>query len=251
MKTIILSYFLFFILNIGSSQENPNEKLVYVASYNMNGLMTTMAEVVIETELVKTAKSSYLHTGVSAKTFSKWDTYFKVRDVYDAYMNPITLKPRLYKRSVSEGAYTKKEKYVFSTDGKKITTTTIKNSKPEVKNTVTIGANTVDIVSLITKMRALDFQKIKVGSIKTYTIVFDEKEFSVAIKFMGLQTVNAGNLGAQKCYKVAIDANSDVVKGKDKNLIWFTVNKMIPALIKFSIPVGSGVLKLKTVSKIK
>ena len=80
----------------------------------MNGLMTTMAQVSIETELVKTAKTSYLHTGISARTYSKWDTYFKVRDVYDSYVNPITLKPRMYKRNVSEGGYTKTEKYIFS-----------------------------------------------------------------------------------------------------------------------------------------
>ena len=81
--------------------------------------------------------------------------------------------------------------------------------------------------------------------------MFDEKEFSVGIKYMGKETINAGNLGSQQCYKIAVDANSDVVQGKDKNLIWFTVDKKIPALIKFTIPVGSGVLKLKTVSKIK
>jgi len=236
---------------MGSSQVNPNEKLVYVASYNMNGLMTTMAQVSIETELLKTAKSTYLHTGISARTFSKWDTYFKVRDFYDSYVNPYTLKPRMYKRRVSEGNYTKSEKYVFSADGKKITSTSKKKSKPEVKNEVSIGANTVDIVSLITKLRALDFQKFTAGDKKKYTIVFDEEEFSVSIKFLGKQTIKAGNIGAKECYKIAIDANSDVVKGKDKNLIWFTVDKKIPALIKFSIPVGSGMLKLKTVSKIK
>jgi len=251
MKIIFLCYFLFFILNISSAQENPNEKLVYVASYNMNGLMTTMAQVSIETELVKTAKTTYLHTGIAARTFSKWDTYFKVRDVYDSYIHPTTLKPRLYKRSVSEGEYAKKEKYVFSADGKNIATTTSKKNRPEVKNKVAIAANTVDIVSLITQMRRLDFQKFKVGDKKNYSIVFDEEEFAVTIKFMGIQTITAGNLGAQKCYKIAIAANSDVVKGKDQNLIWFTVNKKIPALIKFSIPVGSGRLILKTVSNLK
>jgi hypothetical protein len=251
MKNILLSCFLFFSINSGFSQENPNEKLIYVVSYNMNGLMTTMAQVSIETELVKSAKTSYLHTGISARTYSKWDTYFKVRDVYDSYINPTTLKPRMYKRSVSEGGYTKKEKYIFSSTGTKITTTTIKNSKPEVKNSVAIGANTVDVVSLITKLRALAFHKLKIGDKKKYTIVFDEKEFSVSIKYMGKETIKAGNLGSQQCYKIAVDANSDVVQGKDKNLIWFTVDKKIPALIKFSIPVGSGVLKLKTVSKIK
>jgi hypothetical protein len=42
-----------------------------------------------------------------------------------------------------------------------------------------------------------------------------------------------------------------VLKGKDQNIIWLTADsKKIPALIKFSIPVGTGQLKLSSVSGI-
>jgi hypothetical protein len=251
MKNTLLICFLCFLIGKSYSQSDPNEKLVYVVSYNMNGLMTTMAQVDIETELVKTAKSTYLHTGIAARTFTKWDTYFKVRDSYDSYVNPITLKPRMYKRNVSEGGYTKTEKYVFSADGRKITTTTKRKTNPEVKGTVAIGSGTVDVVSLLSQLRAMDFKNFTVGERKNFTIVFDSKEFVVSIKYMGKETIDVGNIGRQVCHKMAVNAKSEAIQGKDKNLIWFTEGEKIPALMKFSIPVGSGVLKLKTVSKIK
>lgn len=238
-----------FCFTIGFSQVKPNEKLVYAASYNMSGLMTHLAQVSMTTEAMKTSKNSFLHLSCEAATFSKWDTFFKIRDLYESYVDPITLKPSLYKRSINEGGYTKAEKYVFK--GNTIISTTKRKNKPETKRTVKIGNSTQDIVSIIYKLRTVDFQNFKPGQTKSFTIVFDEKEIPVVVKFMGKETVSAGNLGKKECYKISIAAKTDALKGKDKNLIWLTADtKKIPALIKFSIPVGTGQLTLSHASGI-
>jgi hypothetical protein len=100
-------------------------------------------------------------------------------------------------------------------------------------------------------LRNLDFSKYKIGQTKSYTVVFDEKEIPVLLKFMGKETVNAGNLGKKECYKISIGAKTDVFKGKDKNLIWLTADaNKIPAMIKFSIPVGTGQITLTSATGI-
>lgn len=251
MKQTYLAIMLCLYLTTSFAQIKPNEKLVYVASYNMNGLMTTMAELSIETELLKTKKNTYLHTSLTARTFNKWDSYFKMRDLYESYVNPTTLKPSLYKRNVNETGYTKIEKYVFSKDGKTITSTSKRKTNPETKRTVSIKANTIDIVSLILQLRSVDFENFKLGQKEIFSLVFDEKEFSVSVKYMGKETIDTKVLGSKSCYKVSIGANSDALTGKDKNLMWLTKDEMIPALIKFSSPVGTGILELKTISSIK
>jgi hypothetical protein len=97
----------------------------------------------------------------------------------------------------------------------------------------------------------VDFQNYKIGQTKSFVIVFDEKEIPVVVKFMGKETVTAGNLGKKDCYKISIAAKTDALKGKDKNIIWLTADaKKIPALIKFSIPVGTGQLTLSNASGI-
>ena len=241
------------ILNIcdSYSQIKPNEKLIYAASYNMSGLMTQLAQVTMETETMKTSKNTFLHLSCQAATFSKWDSFFKIRDLYESYVNPTTLKPSLYKRSINEGGYTKTEKYIFKPDGKTIISTSKKKKKPETKKTFTVGTSTQDIVSIIYKLRTIDFQNYKTGQTKSFVIVFDEKEIPVLVKFMGNETVSAGNLGTKNCYKISISAKTDALKGKDKNLIWLTADtKKIPALIKFSIPVGTGQLTLSNATGI-
>lgn len=246
-KIFALTLFLIFSLN-SISQIKSGEKLTFAASYNMSGLMTQLAQVTMETESVNTEKNNYLHLSCEAATFSKWDSFFKIRDIYESYVNPETLKPSLYKRNIDEGGFTKKEKYVFK--GTNVTSTTKRKNMAETVRTFTIGGSTQDIVSLIYKLRTIDFSKMNPGQTTSMTVLFDEKQIGITIKYMGKENVSAGNLGKKDCYKLSIDAKTDKLKGTDKNLIWLTIDKKIPALIKFSIPVGTGQLALSSASGI-
>jgi hypothetical protein len=251
MKKTLFSLCSFFVFcsitTVNSQTIKAGEKLVYTGSYNMSGLMTQLAQVTMATENVSTSKNTYLHLSCELSTYSKWDSFFKIRDIYESYVNPGTLKPSLYKRSIDEGGYTKKEKYVFK--GNTINSTVKKRNRPETQKTFTIGGSTQDVVSLLYKLRSMDLSKFKVGQTQSLMIVFDEKQIPVTLKYMGKETVNAGNLGKKECYKISIGAKTDALKGKDKNLIWLTAdNKKIPALLKFSIPVGTGQLTLTSAS---
>lgn len=161
------------------------------------------------------------------------------------------MKPSLYKRNNFEGGFAKTEKYIFKPDGKTIVSTSKRKNSPENNSTFSVTNGTQDIVSLIYKLRMVDFQNYKNGQTKSFQLVFDEKEIPVVIKFMGKETISAGNLGTKECYKLSIGARTKVLKGKDQNIIWLTADaKKIPALIKFSIPVGVGQLKLSNASGI-
>ena len=227
----------------GNKAVKSGEKLVYAASYNMSGLMTQLAQVTMETETVKTSKNTLLHLSCEATTYSKWDAFFKIRDIYESYVNPETLKPSLYKRDILEGKFTKKEKYIFKNGT--IESTMKKSTNPEVKKTFQVGVGTNDVVATLYQLRNLDFSKMQAGQTKSFIVVFDEKEMKVSAKYMGKETVKAGKLGQKTCYKISIGAQTNKLKGTDKNLIWLTADAAkVPALIKFSIPVGTGQLTL-------
>lgn len=251
-KIALLTAILFIVSSFSadsSDQIKSGEKLVYAGSYNMSGLMTQIAQVIMTTENMTTSKNNYLHLSCELSTYSKWDSFFKIRDIYESYVNPTTLKPSLYKRSIDEGGYIKKEKYVFK--GTNVKSTVNKRNKPETQKSFTIGSSTQDVISLLYKVRTLDFSKFKVGQSLSMMIVFDEKEIPVTLKYMGKETVNAGNLGKKECYKISIGAKTEALRGKDKNLIWLTADKnKIPAFLQFSIPVGTGQLTLTSATGI-
>jgi len=237
------SALLLFAQNGQSQAVKAGEKLTYSASYNMSGLMTPLAQVTMETESVSTSKSTLLHLICEANTFSKWDSFFKIRDSYESYVNPTTLKSTLYKREILEGTYTKKEKYIFKNGT--IECTVNKKNTPESRRAFRIRPGTQDVVATLYQVRNIDFSKMKPGQTKSFIVVFDEKEMSATVKYMGKETINAGPLGSKSCYKVSVGAKTDKLRGTDKNLIWLTAdNKKVPALIKFSIPVGTGQLAL-------
>jgi hypothetical protein len=251
-KILFILYSVFILCSFTTANGQAiksGEKFVFAGSYNMSGLMTQLAQVTMSTETLATAKNYYLHLSCELATYSKWDSFFKIRDVYESYVSPATLKPSLYKRSIDEGGWTKKEKYVFK--GTTVNSTSKRKNRPETQKTFTIGGSTQDVISMFYKVRTVDFSKFKEGQTQSFIIVFDEEQIPVTLKYMGKETVNAGNLGKKECYKISIGAKTDALRGKDKNLIWLTADgKNIPALLKFSIPVGTGQLTLTSASGI-
>lgn len=104
MKQLITA--LLFFCTVAISAQNKTiaagEKLVFSATYNMSGILNEIAQVTMETSEVKTSKSTLLKLKCTAATYSKWDSFFKIRDLYESYVNPSSLKPYLYNRDIYE-----------------------------------------------------------------------------------------------------------------------------------------------------
>lgn len=245
MKKVFLMLCLSAIFQVGVSQIKPNETLIFSGSYELGGMMTNLAQVTMRTEPMNTSKKSYLRLSIEVSTFDKWDSFFKIRDLYESYVEPITLKPSLYKRNVLEGGYTKTEKYSFTAAGTSLTSVASRMKRAETKRTLSVPASASDVVSMVYKLRMIDLSKIKNGQSLPFVIIFDEKQLPVWVKLLGKETIPAGNLGKKECYKLSISAKTNKLKGADKNLIWISADsKRIPCLIKFSIPVGVGQVTL-------
>lgn len=252
----LLALLLFTFFQYGTAQGlssksfKSGEHLAYQASYNMSGVLTTFAEVNMKVATVKTSKNSYLHLKCTANTYKKWDDFFKIRDLYESYVSPYSLKPSLYKRDNNENGTIRKEKYIYK--GNNIQSTYVRGKSGEVKANFTIPQNTRDIVTTLYYIRNLPIDKANTGDQKDFNIVFDRKTKSATLTFMGTETVST-ILGNKKCYKIGVSLKKDkLLKGKANNVVYITADKnKIPILIKFNIPVGSGQLKLIKANNLK
>ncbi|NIK92085.1 DUF3108 domain-containing protein [Mangrovimonas sp. CR14] len=255
-RLLILALTLFHVALFSQNTAiGTSEKLVFTASYNMSGILTDLAEVKMETSPVKTSKTTLLRLKCTATTYSKWDSFFKIRDLYESYVSPRSLTPYLYKRDIDEGGYYKFMQYTFS--HKTHTVKSLKkkrNGKGEIweeKKIVSIGASTRDIVSTIYNIRNIDFSQFQKGTSKTYKVIFDNKEHLVNIKNLGQEQLSTA-LGSKMCHKLSISMNNDVLKGSNDNLLWLTADaNKIPVFAKFKIAVGNGELKIKSASGLK
>ena len=232
------------------------EKLVFTASYNMSGLLTDIAQVKMETSEVKTSKSTLMRLKCTATTYKKWDNFFKIRDLYESYVNPKTLTPYLYKRDISEGGYYKFMQYKYNHKAKLIKSLKRKKRKDgttwDENTNVSIKSSTKDIVSTLYYIRNLDIHKASPGDQQDFTVIFDNKENTVTLKYLGKETIST-KIGTKECYKLALSIKgSDVLKGKNNNLLWLTADaNKIPVYARFKIPVGNGELKIESASGLK
>ena len=261
MRSIV--FLLFFISCLSFSQNEvkafkAGEKLVFTASYNMSGLMTDLAQLTMQTSEIKTSNNTLLKLKCTATTYSKWDSFFKIRDLYESYVNPKTLTPYLYKREIDEGGHYKFVKYSFNHKTRTVKSFRRQRSKNfesgfwDRESNVKISPGTKDLVTTLYNIRNLDIHKAKIGSNDTFTVLFDNKETRVSFTLLAIETINT-ELGKKECYKLAINvANSDVLKGKNNNLIWLTADEnKIPVYAKFKIAVGSGELKIQSATGLK
>ena len=253
MKFYILLSFIF-VFNLSVAQNTAigtNEKLTFSASYNMSGLLTEIAQVTMETSEVKTSNATLLKLKCTAATYSSFDNYFKIRDLYESYVSPTTLMPYLYKRDINEGSYYKFEQYKFNRKSNSVSST-MKKKKTEENKTVKVGANTKDIVSTIYHIRNLDISKATPGDSQNFTFLFDNEELIINVTYLRKETINS-NLGKKECYKLAVSLKNDnALKGTNENLLWLTADEnKLPLYAKFKIAVGSGELKLKSATGLK
>lgn len=258
MKALLLPILLLFsILTIAQNNAiGTDEKLVFTASYKMSGLLTDLAQVTMETSEVKTASSTLLRLKCKARTFKKWDSYFKINDLYETYVSPSTLKPYLHKREINEGSYYKFMQYKYNHKSKSVASIQRKRRKDgtfwDVNKNLSLGSNTLDIVSTIYHIRNLDIKKAAVGSSDSFSVIFDNQETEISITLLGTETIST-KIGKKECYKLAIAIkNKDILKGNNSNLLWLTADEnKIPVYAKFKVAIGSGELKIQSASGLK
>ncbi|RLJ68654.1 uncharacterized protein DUF3108 [Lacinutrix venerupis] len=259
MKQLFLFLAIIFSLHINAQNNafQANEKLTFTAGYNMSGLMTDFAEVTMETSSVKTKSSTLLRLKCKATTYTKWDNFFKIRDLYESYVNPKTLTPYLFKRDIDEGGHYKFVKYNFNHKNNTVKSLIRQKSKNfesgfwDRNNTVRINGNTKDIVTTIYHLRSLDIKKASVGDSDTFTVLFDNKETKFRFTYIAKETINTA-LGKKECYKLRINlTNNDALKG-NSNYLWLTADEnKIPVYAKFKVAFGNGELKIKNATGLK
>ncbi|RNC86539.1 MAG: DUF3108 domain-containing protein [Winogradskyella sp.] len=258
MKQLFLTLLVLTSLKVSGQNKTIGygEKLVFTASYNMSGLLTDIAQVTMETSKVSTSKSTLMRLKCSAATYSSFDSFFKVRDLYESYVGPASLTPYLYKRDINEGGYYKFMQYKFNHRSKTVKSQMKKRrgdgSIWEVNKDVKIGNSTKDLVSTLYTLRNLDIDKASPGDTSSFKVLFDNKENTVSFRYIGKETIST-NIGRKECYKIAISLRgSDVLKGSNSNIIWLTADaNKVPVYAKFKIAVGNGELKIKSASGLK
>jgi len=217
------------------------EKLNYVITYNWLFVWTDVGGV----EFVASDDTVFGQEVINLKgtgvTFSFYDWFFQVRDVYQSWVRPDNLLPVYYHRDVNEDGYIIDYKYRFDFDSLVAYSERIKTRKPFKQDTVDIFPCTYDVISVIYQARNIDFTKYKKNEKIPFKILLDNEIHEVFIRYKGTEVKKVRGVGKFNTIKFTGSlVAGDVFEGGEDLQIWVTDDEnRVPVWIESPIIVGT------------
>ncbi|MBI1185641.1 DUF3108 domain-containing protein [bacterium] len=221
------------------------EKLKYKVKYNLY-INVPVAEIQFSfnDELKEFNGQQCLHFSAAGQTYRFYDHFFPVRDYFNAYVDPVTFKPRVFTRNISEGDYKKQDYTLFYPEQKYV-----KNKKGEKFD---VPKNTWDILSVWYLARTFNYENMHPGdSVKMNTFI-DNKTYPIGLQYIGKEEVKT-DAGKINCYIIKpLLIAGEIFKSEDDMTLWVSADaNKIPVIIESGISVGRVRAELTSYSGLK
>jgi len=178
----LLTIILFGISNLVFSQTDLPYKVGEYVAYKVSFGAVNVGFADLEiTESGQLNNKPILHIVGKGRTAPFFDWFFKVRDVYETFIDVNTLLPLVFKRAVNEGGYSINQKYQFNHNDSKVITQ---------DSSFFIPINTQDMLSSFFLARTFKKESI-INSQSFYIPLFmDDKNYNLEIKYLGNEIIN-------------------------------------------------------------
>lgn len=210
----------------------PGERLVFHAYYNMGFIWIYAGNAIFTVQsTVYNGRDVYYVKG-DGRTASSYEWFYKVRDLYESYIDQQTLLPLRHLRTVNEGNISFKHDIRFDR-ASNVATTAPGNQYPILKCTQ-------DVVSAIYFARNIDYNKFAPGTRIPFNMFLDDSLYSLYIKYMGKEkvTTKKGTFNAIKIVPLLISGT--MFSGGEGMTVWVSDDKNhLPLRVSSPIIIGS------------
>lgn len=212
----------------------PGEKLVYRAYYQsfLTGKLTAGIAIlkVLESSILFDERETW-QINVVANSKGFFNTFFKVRNKFDSYIDRRGLFPQFFIRRTHEGGYKKDDEYKFNQKENYVITRS---------DSVTIPKYTQDFVSAVYYARSLNFDSLQKGDVIPINFFLDDSVYVSAIIFQGKETIEV-KMGEIRCLKFLPGmATGEVFADKYPMTLYVSDDKNhLPILLESAVIVGS------------
>ncbi len=218
----------------------PGEKINYTIHYGVITGGTASLELTSDTFGGK----EVWHSKMVARTTGVADALFKVLDVYECYIDPLTELPVQSIRNIREGRYRKYNVVLF--DHKIRRDSAVLTSDLSGIHVTQKGIH--DILSCFYWFRnnVLPFEKeLKPGDMLTLMTWFTDELYPIRLKYIGKEEVKT-KVGRIKCLKFnPVTEAGRLFKTEEDVSFWFSADKnYLPIKIRFDIFVGGFTVEL-------
>lgn len=206
------------------------EQLKYKVYYTASVLYVPAGEVQFDASLENYNSKTCWHFKGSGRTYKSYDWFFKVKDLYESYVDTETMLPIKFLRDVHEGSYKLYHNVTFMQE-KKLAIST--------KGVFKVPAGIQDIMSAVFSIRNVDCSKLTIGQKVPFNVFIDDEISPIYIKYVGKEKIKT-KVGTVNCMKfIPYLIKGSLFKGGEGMKIWITddANK-IPIRIESEVSVG-------------
>ena len=225
-----------------------DEELQYKVIYNWGPIWLESAYAAFTVKPANlNGKACYLFNG-SGSTYPKYDWFYKVRDVFETYVDTESLRPLKFKAEILEGSKNDRHTYVFNNSAKKVYTIINHGQAPVAIDTVKINACSIDVLTAIYFARNIDYSTCKVRDTIGISLILDGKLYPIYVRYLGKEVFTSKELGKYNCIKFSpLLVEGSIFKKGEGMVVWVTNDKnKLPIYIETPITVGT--IKVKLVS---
>ena len=244
-KFFLISVALILFLSSAGGQVKayqPGEKISYSIHYGF----ITGGEAILELNTDTLAGKKMWHSRLTGRTLGIVDALFKVLDIYESYMDPVSELPVRSVRNISEGNY--KRYNIVDFDH------TTRNDSAIITSDLT-GIHVTqpgihDILSCFYWFRnhiLPNIDSIKKGEMITIMTWFTDELYPIQMRYIGIEEVKT-RAGRIKCYKFnPVTEKGRLFKTEEDVSFWFSSDKnFLPVKIRFDIFVGAFIVDLES-----
>ncbi len=216
---------------IKNQSTRSGEELTYKVYYTLAGAYIGAGEAVFSNKLETLQNKPVWHVTGAGKTYKSYDWFYKVRDVYESYIDTSTMLPKKFVRDVHEANNRIYNSVLFQHEQKNAVST---NGVFKIPDCVQ------DVLSAIYYARNIDFNLYKPGDKIPLSLFLDDAVYPTYIRYLGKEklTTKYGTYNTIKFRPNLLEGT--LFKGGEKMEVWVTDDKNhLPVFIITPILVGS------------
>ncbi len=206
------------------------EHLQYKVYYTASILYVPAGEVTFDATLEKYNEKICWHFKGAGKTYKTYDWFFKVKDLYESYVDTMNMLPIKFLRDVHEGGYKLYHNVTFKQE---------QHLAISTKGVYKVPEGIQDIMSAVFSIRNIDCSNLKIGQKVPFKIFIDDEIWPVYVKYAGKEKVKT-KVGTVNCIKfIPYLIQGALFKGGEGMRIWISDDaNRIPIRVESEVSVG-------------
>ena len=220
-----------------------DEKLTFRVYYNMWHIWVGAGDAVFTAKAENLDGRKVYHITGVGNTLKSYEWFFKVRDVYETYLDVETMLPAKFVRHVDEGSIKFNNNVVFNRKTNQATST---NGSFKVPPCVQ------DVLSTIYYARNIDYAKYRPGDKIPFSMFLDDKVYNLYIRYIGKEriTTHYSTFNTIKIAPLLIEGT--IFNGGEKMVVWVSDdNNHLPVRVESPILVGNITVDMIAAEKLR